>query len=354
MASYKSANPFLKQNNDTGFGTNPNSYGGRFINKDGTFNLRREGISIFDKFSVYQRMLNLPTWKFGLLIVCYYFFINVLFTVTYLLAGRGQLQGIVGTTPAAVLKETFFFSTQTFVTVSFGRIYPIDNTASILTSLEALSGYLSFAIITGLVYGRFSRPRSFLAFSDFALIAPYKDKTALMCRFANRYKDNHILTNVEIKVNVALQLEEDGASTYKFYDLALERYKVDNLPMNWTVVHAIDENSPLQGYTQNDYVNTDMELYVLITGFDEIFSSPVLQRTSYTYDELQFNAKIFYPCTVRVSDGKITILELHKLNSIEKAGISSASKPFASSFLFSLCPSFLRVRLAFTGCYQVQ
>jgi len=314
MARFRSANPYLKPNNDTGFGNNPNSYGGRFINKDGTFNLKREGISIFDKFSVFQRMLNLPTWKFGAFILIYYFGINALFTLAYLAAGADQLQGIISTSPWGILKETFFFSTQTFVTVGYGRINPIGDAASILSSLESLAGYLSFAIITGLIYGRFSRPKSFLAFSSHALIAPYKDKTALMFRFAN-YKDNHILTNVEIKANIALKLEENGAETYKFYDLTLERNKVDNLPMNWTVVHAIDENSPLLGYTQPDFVNADMELYVLITGFDEIYSSPVLQRTSYTFNELKFNAK-FVPMYRESDDGKMTILELHKLNSV--------------------------------------
>jgi len=314
MANFKSANPFLKPNNDTGFGNNPNSYGGRFINKDGTFNLRREGISLFDKFSVFQRMLNLSNLHFGSLILVYYFMMNALFTLAYVAVGTEQLQGIIGTTPWAHLKETFFFSTQTFVTVGYGRINPIGDAASILASLESLSGYLSFAIITGLIYGRFSRPKSYLAFSDFAVVAPYKDKTALMFRFAN-YKDNHILTNVEIKVNAALQVEENGTPTFKFYDLTLERYKIDSLPMNWTVVHAIDENSPLYGYNQPDFATADVEIYVLITSFDDIYSSPVLQRTSYTFREIKFNAK-FVPMYRESEDGQMTILELHKLNTV--------------------------------------
>ena len=114
-----------------------------------------------------------------------------------------------------------------------------------------------------------------------------------MFRFVN-YKDNHVLTNVEIKVSLALMLEENGKPTFKFYDLALERTKVDILPMNWTVVHAIDENSPMRGFTEKDFENADMEVYVLVTGFDDIFASPVLRRTSYTWRELKFN-KRFVP-----------------------------------------------------------
>ena len=133
-----------------------------------------------------------------------------------------------------------------------------------------------------------------------------------MFRFVT-YKDNHTLTNVEIKVNIALRMEENGSATYNFYDLALERYKVDNLPMNWTVVHAIDENSPLYGFTQDDIATSDAELYVLITAFDEVYSSVVLQRTSYTYQEMMFNAK-FVPMYRESEDGMTTVLELHKLN----------------------------------------
>ena len=326
MAKFKTANPFLKPNNDTGFGNNPNSYGGRFINKDGSFNLRREGISIFDKFSVYQRMLNLSTWNFAAFILVYYFILNAIYTMVYVLIGTDQLQGIISTTPWGKLKETFFFSTQTFVTVGYGRINPVGDMASVVSSFESLNGYLSFAIITGLIYGRFSRPRTFLTFSDFALVAPYKDITALMFRFAN-YKDNHILTNVEIKANLAMTLEENGKPTFKYYDLALERHKVDNLPMNWTVVHAIDENSPLYGYNEKDMESADVELYILITGFDEIFSNPVLRRTSYTYKEIKFNSK-FLPMYRESDDGKMTILELHKLNSVvEVKDVISGAKP---------------------------
>ncbi len=315
MAYHRNINPFLKTNNDTGFGSNANSYGGRFINKDGTFNLRREGSSYFNRFSVYQRMLNLPTWKFIGVILIFYFAINLLFSASYLLIGSGELQGMTATTQWGRFKEVFYFSTQTLTTVGYGRINPLGDGANLLSSLEALTGFLSLAIATGLIYGRFAKPKSYLAFSEKALISPYQDKTALMFRFVT-YKDNHTLTNVEIKVNIALRTEENGKAVYNFYDLALERYKVDNLPMNWTVVHAIDENSPIYGFTPDDIAAADTELYVLITAFDEVYSSIVLQRTSYTYQEMKFNAK-FVPMYRESEDGMTTVLELHKLNEIK-------------------------------------
>jgi len=312
MAFNKKINPFLKTNNDTGFGSNPNSFGGRFINKDGSFNLKREGIPLLKRIGIYQRLLSLPRWEFISVILIFYFIINLFFTSIYLLIGTGQLLGIVSKTPWTRFKEVFYFSTQTFTTVGYGRINPIGDAANLISSLEALTGFLSFAIATGLIYGRFAKPKAYLQFSELALVSPYKEGTALMFRFAT-YKDKHTLTNAEIKVSVALRVEENGKIEYRFYDLVLERYKVDNLPMNWTVVHAIDENSPLQGFNKDDIIAADLELYVLITAFDEVFSSPVLQRTSYTYSEIRFDAK-FVPMYRESKDGQTTILEMHKIN----------------------------------------
>ena len=314
MALHKRVNPSSKVNNDTGFGTNASNYGGRFINRDGTFNMRKEGIPYWERFSIYHTMLNLPRWKFITVVVVFYFAINLVYTFIYLLIGIHQLQGMITNTLWGQFKETFYFSTQTFTTVGYGRINPVGDAANVVASIEAMSGFLSFAIATGLFYGRFSKPKSYLAFSDDALISPFHGKTGLMFRFAS-YKDNHILTNVDIKVTIGLQLLENGSDKpeYKYFDLHLERDRVDSLPMNWTVVHPIDDSSPLMGFTYDDMKAADVELYVLIRGFDDVYSNFVLQRTSYTYDEIIFNRK-FVPMYRESDDGKTTILELHKLN----------------------------------------
>ena len=312
MAAGKKIDPFLKTNNDTGFGNNASNYGGRFINRDGTFNLRKEGISFINRYSIYHNMLTLPRWKFAGVIVLFYLVINLLYTSIYLLIGIDQLQGVIATEWWGKFKEAYFFSTETFTTVGYGRVNPVGDGANFVASIEAMTGFLSFALATGLMYGRFARPRSFLVFSEYALISPYKEATALMYRFAP-YKDNHTLTDVEIRVNIGLQVQEDGTAMYKYYDLQLERTKVESLPMNWTVVHPIDDKSPLLGFGTEDMKAADVEVYVLIRGFDDVYSNFVQQRTSYTYDEIRFNKK-FIPMYRESDDGRTTILELHKLN----------------------------------------
>lgn len=316
----KIIDPNLKMNNDTGFGTNADNYGGRFINKDGTFNLRKEGLTFIRRYSIFHYMLTLPRWRFAAILFGFYVLINLLFACLYLLIGTSELQGVIATTPWTKFKEAFFFSTETFTTVGYGRVNPVGDGANLVAALEAMSGFLSFAIATGLMYGRFSRPYAFLLFSEKALISPYKGAAGLMFRFAP-YKDNHSLTDVEIRVNIGLKVMMDGSAEYRYYDLGLERTKVESLPMNWTVVHPIDGKSPLLGFAWEDMQAADVELYVLIRGFDDVYSNFVQQRTSYTFDEIEFNRK-FVPMYRESRDGRTTILELHKLNESIEAPVT--------------------------------
>lgn len=194
--------------------------------------------------------------------------------------------------------------------MGYGRVNPVGDAANFVASIESMTGFLSFAIATGLIYGRFSRPRAHLAFSENAVVAPYRDKTALMFRFVC-YKDQHALTDVTVQVNLAMLIQENGKANYHYYNLTLERSRIESLPMNWTVVHEINEESPLSGLTLEDMRAADVELYVLVRGFNDVYSNTVLQRTSYTYDEIKINRK-FVPMYQETENG--TILELHKLN----------------------------------------
>jgi inward rectifier potassium channel len=312
MSSHKKINPFSKQNNDTGFASNTNDTGGRFINKDGSYNLIKEGMPFFKRFSLFQDMLNLPLWKFITVIFLFYVIINIIFTFFYLLIGPQQLDGMISGSYWKITREVFYFSTQTFTTVGYGHVNPVGDAANIVAAIEALTGFLSLAIVTGLIYGRFSKPRSYLAFSDHALISPYKEGTGLMFRFA-AFKDKHALTDLDIRVNTGLLLLDGETPVYKYFSLTLERTRVESMPMSWTVVHPIDENSPFRGFTEEDMKAADVELYVMLRGFDDVFSNYVQQRTSYTFNEILFNRK-FIPMYRESDDGKTTILELHKLN----------------------------------------
>jgi inward rectifier potassium channel len=309
---HKKINPFSRINDDTGFASNSNDTGGRFINKDGSYNLVKVGISFRKRFSMFHDMLNLPTWKFITIIFLFYISINIIFTIVYFLLGASQFDGLTPGSDWKIFRELLYFSTQTITTVGYGHVSPVGDGVNIVAAIEALSGFLSLAIATGLIYGRFSRPKSYLIFSNNALISPYKNGKALMFRFAG-FKDMHALSDLEIRVNTGLLLVENGKPDYKYFTLDLERTKVESMAMSWTVVHPIDEKSPFYGFTEEDMKNADAEIYVMLRGFDDVFSNFVQQRTSYTYNEILFNRK-FIPMFRESDDGKTTILELHKLN----------------------------------------
>jgi inward rectifier potassium channel len=191
---------------------------------------------------------------------------------------------------------------QTLTTVGYGRINPVSDLASLVAGVEGMCGFLAFAWVTGLLYGRFVQPKANLRFSKHTVVAPYGQITGLMFRFI-ALKEKHTLTGVDVKVNLAMQVEEKGSMVYKFYDLELERSHVDSLPMNFTVVHPIDEKSPLFGMNPQDYEAADVEIYVLVRAFDDVYSANVQQRTSYTYHE--------------IVHGLHTILEMDKLDQLK-------------------------------------
>src|SRR5215217_3115989 len=140
-------NPFSKDNPDTGFGTS--QIGGRFINKDGSFNLRKEGWPIYKRNSIYSYLLAVQGFQFVLNIVSQYLLVNVLFTLLYISAGFDELQGLTAGSSWEKTKEVFFFSTQTFTTVGYGRINPVGDGANIIAAFESLTALMAFAIVTG-------------------------------------------------------------------------------------------------------------------------------------------------------------------------------------------------------------
>jgi inward rectifier potassium channel len=321
MSLYQKINPFSKINNDTGFATNSSDTGGRFLNKDGSYNLVKVGMPFRKRFSMFHDMLNLPTWKFITVIFLFYIIINIIFTFIYFGLGPSQFDGLIPGNDWKIFRELLYFSTQTITTVGYGHVSPVGDGVNVVAAIEALTGFLSLAIATGLIYGRFSKPKSYLIFSDHALISPYKNGVALMFRFAG-YKDMHSLTDLEVRVNTGLLLVENGKPDYKYFTLDLERTKVESMAMSWTVVHPIDEKSPFYGFTKEDMKNADAEIYVSLRGFDDVFSNYVQQRTSYTYNEILFNRK-FIPMFRESDDGKTTILELHKLNVHKAINVST-------------------------------
>ena len=193
---------------NTGYGTNSADYGGRFINKSGQANIEKRGLPFFERISWFHTILSMGIWKFLLVIIVFFVSVNLAFAAVYYFIGVENLNGMNTGTEWEKFGEAFFFSTQTFTTVGYGRISPSGFGTSAIAAFEALLGLLTFSLATGLFYGRFSKPKAYLKFSHNAIIAPYKDITALMLRVAP-FK-NATLTDAEAKLTLGMTVEENG------------------------------------------------------------------------------------------------------------------------------------------------
>lgn len=308
----KNKNPLsAKEITDLGLGNKIPDKNYRVINRDGSFNLKRKGLPFFESFSIYHWLISMSWLKFCGLILTAYLLVNILFATLYYLGGDANFEGIETTTNFDRFLNEFFFSTQTFTTVGYGRINPVGVYSNIISSIESLSGLLSLALATGLLYGRFVRPVAKIIYSDNAIIAPYKDITGFQFRIANKRSDHQM---VDTEVDVLLSRVENNS--LKFYNLKLEYKKISMFTATWTVNHPIDEESPLYGLNEVDLKEMDSEFFVLLKGFDDTFAQQVHSRSSYKYNEIIWGAK-FVSTYGKSGDGR-TAVELDKISEITK------------------------------------
>jgi inward rectifier potassium channel len=300
---------------DLGFGTRVAQESRvRLLNRDGTFNVRRRGLSFLRGLAVYHALITMPWLRFYGILVLLYVVVNVLFAAAYLACGPGALAG-TSRTPGFV--DTFFFSVQTLATIGYGGITPRSLAANVIVTIEAFAGLLGFSIATGLSFARFSRPSARIIFSHTALIAPHGQGTAFEFRIANQ-RTNHLL-DVQARVLYSRMETQAGKRVRKFDMLPLLRERVVFLPLHWTVVHPIDEQSPLRGVTHEELRVKDAEFLILLTATDETFSQTVHARSSYKPEEIVYDAR-FADVFEETSQGvvSIDIRRLHKIETVAR------------------------------------
>jgi len=287
----------------------------RIINRDGTFNVRRRGRRLKD-FHVYKFLLALSWPSFLGLVLGIFVAMNVVFAALYGAAGIQNLAGAAAPTPAEMMLNAFFFSVQTLTTVGYGVISPHGVVTNLIASMEAMMGVMGFAFTAGLLYGRFSRPSARILFSEHALVAPFQGGTSLQFRVANRR--SNAIVNLEAKVLLMTVDRVGGVQKRSYAQLALERPAVFFLPLTWTIVHPIDQASPLYGVTAQQLADRSAEFLVLINGFDDTFSQVVHARTSYRYDEIIWGAR--FTSAFHADDRGELVLRLDRIDETEPTG----------------------------------
>jgi inward rectifier potassium channel len=281
------------------------------INKDGTFNVRRRGATWRD-FHPYLHLINMGWVSFFCLLVLGYLVVNTLFALAYFALGPGHLTGADASTEGGRFLNDFFFSAHTLSTVGYGSISPKSLGSNVVASAESLVGVLGFAVATGLLFGRVSRPSAKIGFSEKMLVTTYQDITSLQFRVVNRRRND--LMEIEARVLLMTVESMDGLPSRRYRQLKLEREQVLFMPLTWTIVHPIDGESPMFGLTAEDCRRLQAEVMILIKAYDDTFSQTVLARYSYRYDEFGWNEH-FAPAFSVDSDGDL-VLELQKVGQV--------------------------------------
>lgn len=290
----------------------------RLLNRDGSFNVRREGAGWWASLSAYHYLLTISWPGFFAIVVAAFLSTNAIFAVIYVLAGDGALNGVHATTIGGRFAECFFFSVHTLATIGYGTISPSTLAANVIVTLETLIGLVGVAVIAGISFGRFSRPVAHIRFSRSAVIAPYRGGRAFMFRIVNQRSNQ--LVDVSARVLLSRRRRDSATGDREFIQLALERDTIAFFPLAWTIVHPVTADSPLREWSDKDFTDCDVEFLVLLNGFEETFSQTVHTRSSYKAAEVIWGARFTSMFNPTDEEGVISV-DIRKLDDIERVSV---------------------------------
>ncbi len=259
----------------------------------------------------YHFLLGAPWWLVVSLITANFLGANLLFACAYLLLG-----GVANARPGS-FADAFFFSVQTMGTIGYGQMYPSSLIANLLVTAEAVFGLVLTALATGLVFAKFSAVRPRVIFARHAVITPLDGVPTLMVRVSNE-RGNYI---AEAEVRLVLMRTErtrEGRTLYRMRDLVPVRSRSPAFSRGLTVMHTIDESSPLMGATADALRSSDAEIIITLMGIDATTGQYVHARRSYLDDEVLFGQR-FLDMVTELPDGRVQ-LDLRQFDEVEPDG----------------------------------
>lgn len=209
---------------------------------------------------------------------------NVLFGALYAVVG-----GVEHARPGN-FRDAFFFSVQTLGTIGYGEMYPTGDGAQFLVTAEVMIGILQMALVTGLVFSKFSRPVARVMFSKNVVVAPIDDQPTLMLRAANA-RGNNVVDAEAILALIRWEITPEGTSLYRIHDLKLVRHRSPAFRNTWLLMHRIDEDSPLFGATEQGLRDQNVELALTLIGMDGTTSQNIHASYSYLAEDFRFGER---------------------------------------------------------------
>jgi inward rectifier potassium channel len=304
---------------DLGFGSVVSSHRAqRLLNRDGSFNVVREGLGLLATLAPYHLLLSISWPGFIAVVTLLYIVLNLVFALFFLACGPDALAGPRGAHARRPFQSGVLFQYSDVCTIGYGQIGPNGLAANLLVTVEALVGLMYQALATGLLFARFSRPTAAIVFSRQAVVAPYAGMQSLQFRIANRRRRNEIIELEAQVLYTSFETNDRGQRVRRYRFLPLERNKVTFFPLAWTIVHPIDDGSPLKGKSREDLEREEAEILVLLTGVDETYEQTVHARTSYRMDEIVWNAR-FQSVFRDLAPADLLSIDVSRLNDIEQA-----------------------------------
>jgi len=254
----------------------------------------------------YHTFLKAP-WSVSLALIAIGFFAtNLVFAVIYMIVG-----GVEGSNKGFF--DSLSFSVQTMATIGYGVMHPATTGATTVMIVESMFGIIVTALATGLVFAKFSRPTTRVAFSKQAVITPFEGKSTLMFRVGNRRGNVIVEARLHV-VAVMTTFLEGGETFYKAIDLKLVRDRQVGMTRGWTVMHVVDETSPLHGQDTEGLKKAELEIYIALTGIDDITMESV--HTIHNYFDHDVRIGCRFEDTLRTLPDGTFLVDLDKFDAV--------------------------------------
>jgi len=268
--------------------------------RGGTSDVKRIGLKSAGWRDSYHFLMTIPVAGLLLLLVSAYLLANAGFALLYL-----SVPGSIANARPGSFADAYFFSVQTMATIGYGALLPGGLAGNVIATAETVVGMLTVALSAGVVFARVSRPTARMMFSEVAVIGKRNGVPHLMFRVANQRRNQIVEAQIHVAV-LRRELTAEGEEVRRFHDLKVERSRTPVFALSWTVLHPIDQDSPLLGATRESLKAEDVEIICSITGIDETFAQPVHARFGYAADDIRWNTR-FVDIMLRRDDGSRAI-----------------------------------------------
>ncbi len=290
----------------------------RFLDARGRSSLVRTGLRRAPLQDLYHQWLTAPWPKVLALVLVLYLGVNVFFACLYLLVGDG-----IENARSHSFVDAFFFSVQTLATIGYGKLVPVSLAANLVVTIEALCGLLGVAMITGLMFAKFSRPTARVLWSQVMTVAPHDGVPALMFRLANERQNQIVEASVRLLM-LRPEVTQEGMWVRRVYDLPLQRSQSGVFALSWLAIHRINEQSPLRGQSLAKLAAAGVQFVAQMSGIDDTFAQAVNARAAWGIDDVRFGEQ--FEDILRTGEDGVWRMEYGQFHQTRKASEAELGK----------------------------